>query len=127
MDESYEVVQGELNSYAAGPHATPDPFGFCSANAPTAAGAGVIANGSTLNCADPSDPVYQVVGVGSNGFPGFSPQFSEKYERSSVALFADLSSDVTDSLFLQAAVRYEDYDDFDAETVVKLAGLYRLS
>ena len=127
MDESYEVVQGELNSYAAGPHATPDPFGFCSANAPTAAGAGVIANGSTLNCADPSDPVYQVVGVGSNGFPGFSPQFSEKYERSSVALFADLSTDITDSLFLQAAIRYEDYDDFDSETVVKLAGLYRLS
>ena len=127
MDESYEVVQGELNSYAAGPHATPDPFGLCSANAPTAAGTGVIANGSTLNCADPNDPVYQVVGVGSNGFPGFSPQFSEKYERSSVALFADLSTDITDSLFLQAAIRYEDYDDFDSETVVKLAGLYRLS
>jgi iron complex outermembrane receptor protein len=67
------------------------------------------------------------VGVGSNGFPGFSPQFSEKYERSSVALFADLSTDITDSLFLQAAIRYEDYDDFDSETVVKLAGLYRLS
>ena len=127
MDESYEVVQGELNSYVAGPHATPDPFGFCSGSAPTAAGAGVIANGSTLNCADPSDPVYQVVGVGSNGFPGYSPQFSKKYERSSVALYADLSSDVTDNLFLQAAVRYEDYDDFDAETVVKFAGLYRLT
>jgi len=127
MDESYEVVQGELNSYVAGPHATPDPFGFCSGSAPTAAGAGVIANGSTLNCADPSDPVYQVVGVGSNGFPGYSPQFSEKYERSSVAMYADLSADVTDNLFLQAAVRYEDYDDFDAETVVKFAGLYRLT
>ncbi|MDG1025511.1 MAG: TonB-dependent receptor [Gammaproteobacteria bacterium] len=127
MDESYEVVQGELNSYVAGPHATPDPFGFCSGSAPTAAGAGVIANGSTLNCADSSDPVYQVVGVGSNGFPGYSPQFSEKYERSSVAMYADLSADVTDNLFLQAAVRYEDYDDFDAETVVKFAGLYRLT
>lgn len=127
MDESYEVVQGELNSYVAGPHATPDPFGFCSGSAPTAAGAGVIANGSTLNCADSSDPVYQVVGVGSNGFPGYSPQFSEKYERSSVAMYADVSADVTDNLFLQAAVRYEDYDDFDAETVVKFAGLYRLT
>ena len=127
MDESYEVVQGELNSYVAGPHATPDPFGLCSADAPTAAGAGVIANGSTLNCADSDDPVYQVVGVGSNGFPGFSPQFSEKYERSSVAVFADLSTDITDNFFLQAAIRYEDYDDFDSETVVKLAGLYRLS
>ena len=129
MDESYEVVQGELNSYTAGPHATQDPFGFCNAGktAPTAAGASVIAGGSTLDCANSSDPVYQVVGVGSNGFPGFSPQFSEKYERSSFAVFADLSADVTDNLFLQGAIRYEDYDDFDAETVVKLAGLYRLT
>ena len=128
MDESYEVVQGELNSYAAGPHATPDPFGLCNADmTASAAGTSVIAGGSTLNCANSSDPVYRVVGVGSNGFPGFSPQFSEKYERSSTALFADVSADITDNLFMQAAIRYEDYSDFDAETVVKLAGLYRFT
>ena len=128
MDESYEVVQGELNSYVAGPHATPDPFGFCNADmTATTAGMNVIAGGSTLDCANTDDPVYQVVGVGSNGFPGFSPQFSEKYERSSTALFADVSADITDNLFLQGAVRYEDYSDFDAETVVKVAGLYRFT
>jgi len=128
MDESYEVVQGELNSYVAGPHATPDPFGFCNADmTATTAGMNVIAGGSTLDCANSGDPVYQVVGVGSNGFPGFSPQFSEKYERSSTALFADVSADITDNLFLQGAVRYEDYSDFDAETVVKVAGLYRFT
>ena len=128
MDESYEVVQGELNSYVAGPHATPDPFGFCNADmTATTAGMNVIAGGSTLDCANTDDPVYQVVGVGSNGFPGFSPQFSEKYERSSTALFADVSADITDNLFLQGALRYEDYSDFDAETVVKLAGLYRFT
>lgn len=128
MNESYEVVQGELNSYAAGPHSGADPFGFCNADMTTsAAGAAVIANGSSLNCADPSDPAFTVVGVGSNGFPGFSPQFSEVYERSSYALYADLSADVTDKLFLQGAIRYEDYDDFDAETVVKVAGLYRFT
>jgi iron complex outermembrane receptor protein len=128
MDESYEVVQGELDSYAAGPHSLQDPFGFCNADmTASAAGAGVIANGSSLNCADSSDPVYTVVGVGSNGFPGFSPQFSEVYERSSYALYGDLSADVTDNLFLQGAIRYEDYDDFDSETVVKVAGLYRFT
>jgi len=128
MNESYEVVEGEPNSFAAGPHSLPDPFGFCNADMTTsAAGASVIANGSTLNCADPSDPVFRVVGVGSNGFPGFSPQFSEVYERSSFALYADLSADVTDNLFLQGAIRYENYDDFDPETVVKLAGLYRFT
>ena len=128
MDESYEVVQGELNSYVAGPHATPDPFGFCNADmTATTAGMNVIAGGSTLDCANSDDPVYQVVGVGSNGFPGFSPQFSEKYERQSTALYADLSADITDDFFLQGAIRYEDYSDFDAETVVKVAGLYRLT
>jgi iron complex outermembrane receptor protein len=128
MNESYEVVQGEPNSYAAGPHATQDPFGLCNADkTASAAGTTAISGGSTLNCADSSDPVYQVVGVGSNGFPGFSPQFSELYERSSFAVYGDLSTDVTDNLFLQAAIRYEDYDDFDAETVVKLAGLYRFT
>ena len=128
MNESYEVVQGELNSYTAGPHATQDPFNLCNADkTASAAGTTAIAGGSTLNCADSSDPVYQVVGVGSNGFPGFSPQFSELYERSSFAVYGDLSTDVTDNLFLQAAIRYEDYDDFDAETVVKFAGLYRIT
>lgn len=123
MDESYEVVQGETSSYIDGPYATQDPWGFCNDDGTaTAAGASVIAGGSTLDCADSSDPVYQVVGVGSNGFPGYSPQFSELYERASFALYGDLSADVTDSLFVQGAIRYEDYDDFDSEIVGKLAG-----
>jgi iron complex outermembrane receptor protein len=127
MDESYEVVEGELDSYFAGPWSGKDPFGFCNGSAATAAGLGVIANGSSLDCANSDDAVYQVVGVGSNGFPGFSPQFSEVYERSSWALYGDLSADITDKFFLQGAVRYEDYDDFDSELVFKLAGLYRLN
>ena len=122
MDESYEVVEGERSSYIDGPYALPDPWGFCSGGAPTAAGTAVIANGSTLDCADSSDPVFQVVGVGSNGFPGYSPQFSELYERASFAVYGDLSADVSDNLFLQGAIRYENYDDFDSEIVGKLAG-----
>ncbi len=128
MDESYEVVEGEPASFLAGPHSLKDPFDFCNADmTASAAGAAVIAGGSTLDCANTSDPVYRVVGVGSNGFPGYSPQFSEVYERSSYAVYADLSADVTDQLFLQGAVRYEDYDDFDSELVAKVAGLYRLT
>lgn len=126
MDESYEVVEGESSSYVAGPHSLSDPFDFCvdGGTTATAAGAAVIASGSTLDCADPDDPAFQVVGVGSNGFPGFSPQFSELYERTSNAFYVDVSADVTDQLFLQAAVRYEDYDDFDSEVVYKLAGKF---
>ena len=121
LDEKYEVVEGEVDSYLAGPHAVKDPFGFCSGSTPTAKGAGVIASGSTLDCANSSDPVYRVVGVGSNGFPGYSPQFSDVYQRSSVAVYGDLSADVTDALFLQGAIRYEDYEDFDEEVTAKIA------
>ena len=137
LEESYEIVEGELNSYLAGPHATQDPYNLCDDfGAPTAAGVTVIGNGSTLNCADINDPdddsdsydpVYQVVGVGSNGFPGYSPDFSGKYERDSQAAYIDVSADVTDELFMQAAIRYEDYSDFGEKLVWKLAGRYELA
>ena len=125
MDESYDVVGGEPDSYLAGPYSVQDPHGFCDGRGdgatPTAAGAAVIAAGSTLDCTNSSDPAFRVVGVGSNGFPGYSPEFSDVYERNSAAVYGDISGDVNDSLFLQAAVRYEDYDDFDAELVWKTA------
>lgn len=123
MDESYEVVGGDVASYAPGPYATPDPWDLCAADkTPTSAGLTAIANGSTLDCSNSSDPVYKVVGVGSNGFPGNSPQFSDTYTRDSYATYLDVSADVTSNLFMQAAVRYEDYSDFDSELVGKLAG-----
>ena len=127
MDESYDLAGGDEASYAAGPYATQDPWAFCDGDIPTAAGLAVIAGGSTLNCADENDPIYTVVGVGSNGFPGYSPEYSGSYSRDSYAVYGDLSSDVTDRLFLQAAIRYEDYSDFDAELVGKLAMQYDLT
>ncbi|MBN1236869.1 MAG: TonB-dependent receptor [Gammaproteobacteria bacterium] len=128
MEETYDIVGGELSSYQAGPYALSDPWGFCDDDGtPTAAGADVIAGGSTLDCADSNDPVYTAVGVGANGFPGYSPEFSDSYERDSYAMYVDLSADVTDSLFLQGALRYEDYSDFGTETVGKLALMYRIT
>lgn len=130
LDEVYEVVQSDdPQSYEAGPYATPDPYDLCTdgGTTPTAAGAAAIAGGSTLDCANADDPVFTVVGVGSNGFPGYSPAFSDDYERDSYAVYADLSADVTEQLFLQGAVRYEDYSDFGNETVAKLAGRFRVN
>lgn len=128
MDESYEVVGGEVASYIPGPYATPDPWNLCAADmTPTAAGSAAIAGGSSLDCSSSSDPVYKVVGVGSNGFPGNSPQFSETYSRDSYATYVDLSGNVSDSLFLQGALRYEDYSDFDSELVYKVAGKYDIT
>jgi iron complex outermembrane receptor protein len=127
MEESYELVGGDEDSYSAGPYALPDPWGFCESGVATVAGLGVIANGSTLDCADSSDPVYQAVGVGSNGFPGYSPEYSGKYERDMAGVYVDVSAEVTDTLFLQGALRYEDYSDFGSELVGKVAFRYTLS
>ncbi len=127
LDESYELKEGALDSYAAGPYAVADPYGLCDGDMASAAGQAVIANGSSLDCANPADPVYQVVGVGSNGFPGYSPEYSGTYDRDSYAAYVDVSSDVTDKLFLQAAARYEDYSDFGSEVVGKGAFKYNFT
>ncbi|MEE4277805.1 MAG: TonB-dependent receptor, partial [Halieaceae bacterium] len=128
MDEEYIVEESsDPASYAVGDWAVSDPYGFCSEGAATAAGQAVIANGSDLDCANSSDPVYRAFPVGSNGFPGYSPDFAGNFTRDSYAVFADLSADVTDRLFLQGAARFEDYSDFGNELVWKVAGLYRLT
>lgn len=127
LDEEYDIAQGEPDSYRVGPYSSPDPWGFCDGDAPTAAGQAVIDAGSTLDCADSSDPVYRAVGVGSNGFPGYSPAFSGVYSRDSFAAYGEVNADMSDSLFVQAAVRYEDYSDFGSETIFKVAGNLALS
>jgi iron complex outermembrane recepter protein len=147
LDETYDVQQSkDPASYEAGPHSLQDPYGFCTNEADitmrtptTVAGGGVWGSSiggvaavagtavAGLDCTDPSDAVYRVVGVGSNGFPGYSPAFSDKYNRDSYAVYGDLSADVSESLFLQAAVRFEDYSDFGSEIVGKVAGRYRVN
>jgi len=135
MDETYNVYQSaDVASYQAGPHAVSDPFDFCTDEAdplsrtPTAAGAVAAADPLwPMDCTDTGDPVYSVVGVGANGFPGYSPAFSDEYTRDSFAVYGELSTDLTDNFFVQAAVRFEDYSDFGNETVGKLAGRYRVN
>ncbi|MBQ4832973.1 TonB-dependent receptor [Pseudoalteromonas sp. MMG010] len=127
MEESYEIVAGDEASYTPGSYASPDPWGFCDGDTASAAGLAVIANGSSLDCADSSDPVYTAVGVGSNGFPGYSPEYSGTYERDMFGVYFDASTDLTDALFIQGAVRYEDYSDFGDELVGKVAFKYALS
>ncbi|WP_375206947.1 TonB-dependent receptor plug domain-containing protein [Hyphococcus sp.] len=121
LKESYELTEGDPASYADGPFALPDPFDLCDGmTGPTAAGAGI----ADLDCTNPDDPVFTVVGVGSNGFPGYSPEFSGKYTRDSKAFYLDLSADITDSWFLQGAVRHESYSDFDSQLIYKFATRY---
>lgn len=123
LDEEHEVGTGDAASSAVGPHVLADPFGFCNDDGTsTAAGAGVIANGSTLDCSNSSDPVFTQVAAGTSAGGGTTAEFAGTFDRQSTSVYADLSHYVTDNLFLQGAVRLEDYDDFGTETVWKLAG-----
>ncbi len=54
----------------------------------------------------------QGFGVGSNGFPGFQPGDAGESTISAKAAYIDLESDVTDTLLLGAAVRFEDYSEY---------------
>jgi iron complex outermembrane receptor protein len=137
-DEGYEIVPGEESSWIAGPYALQDPWDFCTpALTPTAAGLAVIANGSTLNCANNltsnadgfagQDPVYTQLAVGSDGFPGNNPDYSGSLNRDSYAAYVDFASDVTDDLFLNLALRLEDYSDFGDTFDYKLSGRYSLT
>ena len=125
MEESYEISAGDAASVEVGPYSSPDPWGFCDGTASADALASALANG--LDCSDSSDPVYTAVGVGSNGFPGYSADYTGTYERDSYAVYADISGDITDKLFAQAAVRYEDYSDFGSELVYKIAGIFQVT
>lgn len=125
MEESYEISAGDAASVEVGPYSSSDPWGFCDGTATAAEVATAVANG--LDCSDSDDPVYTAVGVGSNGFPGYSDAYTGTYERDSYAVYADISGDITDKLFAQAAIRYEDYSDFGSEVVYKVAGIFQVT
>ncbi|MFK7863782.1 MAG: TonB-dependent receptor plug domain-containing protein, partial [Pseudohongiellaceae bacterium] len=62
-----------------------------------------------------------------NGFPGNSPQFVGTFERESFGVYTEISADITDQLFMQGALRYEDYEDFGSEIVYQIAGRYEIN
>ena len=68
-------------------------------------------------------PVGQGFSSSSNGFGGFTTSVTAKEEN--IALYGELEADVVDSLTLQAAVRWEDYDTYGSTVDYKIAALFR--
>lgn len=50
--------------------------------------------------------------VGSNGFPGFSPQTASKNNRGSYAAYLDMETDVVKDVLVGVAARFEEYETF---------------
>lgn len=133
-DEGFETQAGDPLSYAAGPWSARDPFNFCADDytpnpgAPT--GVGLECGNYLAGDADGFagiDPVYTTLEVGSSGFPGFSPAYIGDFGRDSYSVYFEATSDLTDRLFADLAVRYEEFSDFGDAVNGKLAVLYRLT
>lgn len=136
--EGYEIEPGDVPSYAAGTWAVPNPFGFCDNTTHTATTAGAALPATAgLNCgnylADASDgfagidPVYNALAVGSNGFPGNTPDYSGKLTRDSYAGYLETSANITEAWFLDLAVRGEHFSDFGSTWNGKIATQYQIN
>jgi len=88
------------------------------------------ARGDTL-CAESVNPTGDplmtdctggdITAPGMQGFQGYSPAMAIDTDRNSFALYFDTETELTESLLVAAAVRYEDYDDFGSTVIGKLS------
>jgi iron complex outermembrane recepter protein len=95
--DNYQLKEGDLESYQAGPLAPP-------------------------TAATPDGKA-----VGSSGRPGIAPEDRVNKSRSNIGLFADLESDITDKFLIAIAGRYENYSDFGGNLSGKFATRYKFT
>ena len=81
----------------------------------------------------PGDPASYAAGpftdkdVGAQAGPGLTPADAANTSRNVGSLYADLSADLGDRFFGDAALRYEHYSDFGDAVAGKLSGLFKLT
>lgn len=66
-------------------------------------------------------------GGGADGSNGLRPSEEVNIDRNVFGTYAELSGDLTDRLFVDAATRFEHYDDAGSKLTGKLSGRYRLT
>ncbi|WP_241242172.1 TonB-dependent receptor [Thalassotalea sp. G2M2-11] len=64
---------------------------------------------------------------GIQGFPGISEDAQVNEDRNVTSFYLELSSELSESIHINSAVRYDDYDGFGSTSNIKLAGLWRLT
>jgi iron complex outermembrane receptor protein len=63
-------------------------------------------------------------GVGSDGFQGFFDDTEGDWDSDSYGVYVDVETDITDQWTVGAALRYEDYDEYDDSTDWKVSTRY---
>lgn len=71
--------------------------------------------------------VASYIGGGVSGLAGTRPEDAGEHSRDNYAVYGDLEYDISDSLFMQYAVRYEDFSDFGDTLNWKVATRYRIA
>lgn len=145
--DSYEIRTGDSASHMVGPFARIDPFNWDITSAEVAADPNDalvspmcrIPGHEALIASDPDieaqpggnciagDPIYNVMAVGSNGFPGYPPQYSVDRSRDGSAVYFDLSYDVGIDWVVDLASRIEDAGAYGHIATWKLATKYDFS
>jgi iron complex outermembrane receptor protein len=102
--ETFEIRGGPQESWEAGPFAFQNVHTYSDGVTPLPA-----------------------MSIGANGFAGFGPTQTGEFDRANYAAYLDLEADVTETLLLGAAVRFEDFDDFGTTTNGKLSGRWQIT
>jgi iron complex outermembrane receptor protein len=81
----------------------------------------------------PGDPASYALGpiitnaAGAQAGPGLSPADAVDTSRNVTSVYAGLSSDITENVFVEFAARFEDYSDFGNAVAGKASALWKLS
>lgn len=117
--ERYQLLPGDANSYT---------------NYGLARQVGVDGAGNPILVPDPNGSVNTLFGPdgsprpgGAQVFPGFRPANAVNATRSSIAGYADVEVNFSKTFLADAAIRYENYNDFGSTTNGKLALRYRIT
>ncbi len=93
--ETYKLVAGDVQSYGAGPYAAPQQLYTLTAP-------GVYTASGATGASSP----------GASGYGGTSPAAAGTFSQSNYAVYGDLETDITDTLSVGVAGRYENYNTF---------------
>jgi iron complex outermembrane receptor protein len=69
-------------------------------------------------------PTFAIFGLGSDSFQGYADETEGEWDSDSYAIYVDVETDITDQWTVGAALRYEDYEEFDDSTDWKLSSRY---
>lgn len=107
-NETYKATEGDPQSYGIGPYYS-QPLYVESAP-------GVYTYDSTVT-----------MPVGASGYGGTSPDAAASYSQHNYAGYVSVEADLTDTLSVGAAGRYEHYNTFGGTTVGKLNALWKVT